>query len=142
MGGSHRGIRKLLRESLAVVSDEGYDSLLTKYPCPTVGNPSVFNYQGFRFTYTWLKLLDKIGLAGFSRRHIEDYGIELPDSVSKEDAHICAHPNVFQHFSALAERAMDGAKLYFYLKDNPTSTQSTLDLKDINDGASSGHPGQ
>ena len=62
MGGSHRGIRKLLRESLAVVSDEGYDSLLTKYPCPTVGNPSVFNYQGFRFTYTWLKHIYVLGL--------------------------------------------------------------------------------
>lgn len=47
---------------MAVVTEHGYDGLLRKYPCPTIGNPSVFHYQGFRFTYRWLRHIYLLGL--------------------------------------------------------------------------------
>jgi hypothetical protein len=64
----------------------------------------------------WLKLLNTIGLEGIGNQYIDKYDIKEPDPDAREDVHISAHPNVWQHVSALAGRAMDGAKLYFYLK--------------------------
>lgn len=59
----------------------------------------------------WLKLLQSIGLGGVSGQYIAKYDIKEPDPDARADVHISAHPNVWQHFSALAGRAMDGAKL-------------------------------
>lgn len=64
----------------------------------------------------WLKLLKSVALEGFKAKYIEKYFIAEPDPASRADAPVSAHPEVWQHVSALATRAMDGAKLYFYLK--------------------------
>ncbi len=68
----------------------------------------------------WLKLLKSIGLEGISNQYIGKYDIKEPDPESRGDIYISAHSNVSQHFSAVANRAMDGAKLYFYLKSDVT----------------------
>ncbi|MCH9021765.1 MAG: hypothetical protein IID32_03270, partial [Planctomycetes bacterium] len=62
IGGGHRGQRKMLRECLAVLKRQGHDDLLRKYPCSQVGNPDVFQYQGYRFTHTWFKHTYFLGL--------------------------------------------------------------------------------
>lgn len=63
----------------------------------------------------WLKLIAPIG--NFRNAFIEQYPIRRPDPIDREDAQAAAHVDAWQHFSALAGRAMDGAALYFYLKD-------------------------
>jgi len=66
----------------------------------------------------WLKLLAPIG--NFRNAYIQQYPIRRPDETARSDAHSTAHVDVWQHFSALAGRMMDGAALYFYLKADPT----------------------
>ena len=65
----------------------------------------------------WLKLVGKIG--DYKKEFIAKYPIQPPDPTREEDAHICAHPEVWQSFAAAAGRLMDGASLYFYLKGDP-----------------------
>lgn len=65
----------------------------------------------------WLKLLQPIG--AFSAEFQALYGIEVPNPTSKADAAICAHNTSWQMVMAVAQRAMDGYKLYRYLKDDP-----------------------
>lgn len=64
----------------------------------------------------WLKLVE--GVAPLRQAYIGRYGIDLPDPSNEADATVCAHAEVRAQFSAVAGRAMDGAKLYFYLKSN------------------------
>jgi hypothetical protein len=64
----------------------------------------------------WLKLLKAAGLVSLAALFVAQYGIDEPDPASRSDAFITAHPPVWQTVSALAGRAMDGAKLYFHLK--------------------------
>lgn len=66
----------------------------------------------------WLKMLASVG--DFRDAYIERYPIRRPDPTLREDAPFCAHVEVWQHFSALAGRAMDGGALYLYLKADPT----------------------
>jgi hypothetical protein len=47
------------------------------------------------------------------------YAIPAPDPTKSADADRCASPEVWQLFSALAGRAMDGGALYLYLKADP-----------------------
>ena len=68
----------------------------------------------------WIKLLKTIGLGGVSGQYIDKYNVKEPDSDAREDVYITAHSNVWQHISALAGRAMDGARLYIYLKGEST----------------------
>lgn len=63
----------------------------------------------------WLKLITPIG--NFRSAYIGQYPITRPDPNDRADAPAAAHVEVWQHFSALAGRAMDGAALYFYLQD-------------------------
>lgn len=65
----------------------------------------------------WLKLVGKIG--DYKKEFIAKYPIQPPDPTREEDAHLCAHPEVWQSFAAAAGRLMDGASLYFYLKGDP-----------------------
>lgn len=67
----------------------------------------------------WLKLI--IGAsetAALKTGFIEAYGFAKPDPTLKEDALICAHRRTWQKFAAVAGRRMDGAELYFHLKEN------------------------
>ncbi len=68
----------------------------------------------------WLKLLAAAGLGGHAQEYIDTYAIAEPDPTSRADAFLTAHPAVWQTLSALAGRAMDGAKLYDYLLADAT----------------------
>lgn len=65
----------------------------------------------------WKRLLKDAGLLGqlwdFS---LEQFPIDLPDPKSVADAHICAHPQAWQTFAAVAGRVVDGLSLYLFLK--------------------------
>ncbi|MBX2892601.1 MAG: hypothetical protein KF734_16860 [Saprospiraceae bacterium] len=60
----------------------------------------------------WLKMIPAATAPLFK----DAYPIEPPNPASKADAAICAHPEVWQQWKAVAGRAMDGAQLYFHLK--------------------------
>lgn len=60
--GGRRGIRRLLQESLQLLKDRGYDGLLKKYPVNEVGHPHVFECEGYRYTYRWVKHIYSLGL--------------------------------------------------------------------------------
>ena len=66
----------------------------------------------------WLKYLQSAGLSALKPQYLQHAGYRIadPDPTSRSDAFLTAHPAVWQSFSALAGRAMDGANLYFYLK--------------------------
>src|SRR6266850_4693575 len=66
----------------------------------------------------WMQLLKDRGLLDATTRQffLDHYGIKKPDPTREEDAAICAHPEVWQQFSAVAGRMVDGAKFYFDLK--------------------------
>jgi len=66
----------------------------------------------------WLQLLKEMGLLDAPTRQffLDHYGIKKPDPSREEDAAICAHPEVWQQFSAVAGRMVDGGKFYFDLK--------------------------
>lgn len=61
----------------------------------------------------WLKLIETI--ADYEGLFIAKYEIDLPNPMRREDAAVCAHPEVWQNFAAVARRAMDGVALYEYL---------------------------
>ena len=62
VSGSRRGTKRVLRENLEVLKQHGYDDLLVKYPCPSIGNPHIFQHQGFRYTFRWFKHIYFLGL--------------------------------------------------------------------------------
>lgn len=65
----------------------------------------------------WMQLLKDKGLLNATKQFFLDhYGVKKPDPTHEEDAAICAHPEVWQQFAAVAGRMVDGAKLYFDLK--------------------------
>jgi hypothetical protein len=64
----------------------------------------------------WLTLTRGIG--AYRKKFIDAYPIAAPDPARKEDADRCAHPEVWEMFTAVAGRAMDGAALYAHLKAN------------------------
>ncbi|HEX4946983.1 MAG TPA: hypothetical protein VFZ34_09975 [Blastocatellia bacterium] len=66
----------------------------------------------------WLKLVRKVG--NYQAEYIAKYPIQMPDPERPEDAHLCAHQEIWQSFAAASGRMMDGASLYFYLKAGPT----------------------
>ena len=63
----------------------------------------------------WLRLVAPID-PNLKQNYIDQYNFTEPDPTNKDDAAICAHPRVWQQFSAVATRAMDGYALYKYLK--------------------------
>jgi hypothetical protein len=64
----------------------------------------------------WLKLIKPAG--NFAQAYIDRYPIAIPDP--QKDAQLCAHQEVWQTFSAVSGRRMDGYKLYSYLKNSDT----------------------
>ena len=62
----------------------------------------------------WLKLVASVG--NYAQAYISAYPVPAPDPTQPADADRCASPEVWQIFSALAGRAMDGGALYLYLK--------------------------
>lgn len=86
-------------------------------PLPlTVGGRAVsFDIRLLMGRY-WLKLIAPVG--DYEQTYITSpaYVIPAPDPTQAADADRCASPEVWQFFSALAGRAMDGGALYLYLK--------------------------
>ncbi len=62
LGGGRRGDRRHLIECFKVLEEAKYTDLLKRHPCPDVGNPSVFQYQGYRYTHRWFKHVYLTGL--------------------------------------------------------------------------------
>lgn len=60
--GARRGHAKMLKGLLRTIEDNGYAGLLEKYPCSQVGNPHIFNYRGYQFTYEWIRHIYFLGL--------------------------------------------------------------------------------
>ena len=65
----------------------------------------------------WLALIKGMG---YDDKYKTAYQITAPDPANKDDVGRTAHPEVWQWFSAVAGRAMDGAALYAYLKADPS----------------------
>ncbi len=77
----------------------------------------------------WLKLVGAAALPGTTpaavrQAYIAGYGVTRPDPTLPADALLTAHPGVWQQFAAVAGRAMDGYKLYEYLKGGPPRNAS------------------
>jgi hypothetical protein len=65
----------------------------------------------------WFQLLDDQGVltAAVKTFFINEYGFRIPDPTKTEDAFICAHPDIWQSYAAVAGRMMDGASFFFDL---------------------------
>ena len=61
----------------------------------------------------WLKLI--AGIGDYSAGFIDKYRFPLPNPATAGDAALCAHADVWETFTAVAERTMDGGALYEYL---------------------------
>jgi hypothetical protein len=68
----------------------------------------------------WLKMIP----AGAGDEFKNTYQIVAPDPPATDEPLICAHVEAWQQFKAVAGRAMDGAGLYFHLKENPANLAS------------------
>ena len=77
------------------------------------GRPIAFDLR-LAMGRQWLALIQP--MVGYRQAFIDAYAIAAPDPTRKEDAPICAHPEVWQTFAAIAGRAMDGGALYLHLK--------------------------
>jgi len=62
VGGGRRGARNCLLECLRVLRTRGFDDLLQRYPCLPVGNPYIFNYRGYHYTFRWTRHVYFLGL--------------------------------------------------------------------------------
>jgi hypothetical protein len=76
------------------------------------GRPIAFDLRLAMGRY-WLKLIDPLP---YRQAFIDAYAIATPDPTQATDVSICAHPDVWQTFAAVAGRAMDGGALYQHLK--------------------------
>ncbi len=66
----------------------------------------------------WMQLLKAKGQLNASKQFfLDNYGFARPDPSKKENVAVCAHVEVWQQYSAVANRMMDGAKLLFELLD-------------------------
>ncbi len=62
LGGGRRGARNCLLECLRVLRAQGFDDLLRRYPCLPVGNPYIFRYRGYHYTWRWTRHIYFLGL--------------------------------------------------------------------------------
>jgi hypothetical protein len=81
------------------------------------GRPIAFDLRLAMGRY-WLALIAPVG---FRQAFIDAYPIAAPDPTQAANANICAHPEVWQTFAAIAGRAMDGGALYQHLKADPAN---------------------
>lgn len=60
-----------------------------------------------------MAFLEKEGLLASTKQFFLDhYGVKKPDPTRNEDATICAHPETWQQYAAVAGRMIDGYKFY------------------------------
>lgn len=94
------------------------EAIVEQRPFPYVGQQHILSLDiRLLMGRQWLKYIQSAGLSALKPQYIqhENYKITEPDPTSRSDAFLTAHPAVWQSFSAMANRAMDGANLYFYL---------------------------
>jgi hypothetical protein len=97
------------------------EALVEQRPVPFFGQQHLLSLDiRVAMGRQWTKLLTSIGRGALKQLFVDHYRIDEPDPDARSDAHLTAHPMVWQSFSALAGRAMDGAKLYFHLRADPT----------------------
>ena len=80
---------------------------------PTIANGKVALDLRLMAGHRWLKQIAAIG--NYADLFIARYPFSLPDPTVPSDAAVCAHPEVWQGFAAVAGRAVDGIALYEYL---------------------------
>ncbi|WP_419695429.1 hypothetical protein ACN2CC_02180 [Mesorhizobium muleiense] len=71
----------------------------------------------------WLKLIGPLSPAARGE-YIAAYRIDAPDPLAEAEAAISAHPEALAHIHAVADRCMDGGKLYLFLKADPANRAS------------------
>jgi len=60
--GWQRGLRHCMAQCLDILHTHGYAELLRKYPCHLAGNPDVFRYKGYSYTFRWARHIYFLGL--------------------------------------------------------------------------------
>lgn len=91
------------------------EATVERRPVPLVINnrPAALDLR-LQMGRRWLKMIPSSAAQHFR----DQYPIVAPDPSKKEEAAVCAHAEVWQQFKAVAGRAMDGAALYLYLKED------------------------
>ena len=91
------------------------EATVERRPVPLVINnrPAALDLR-LQMGRRWLKMIPPSAAQHFR----DQYPIVAPDPSKKEEAAVCAHAEVWQQFKAVAGRAMDGAALYLYLKED------------------------
>ena len=69
----------------------------------------------------WLQLIDGAGLLDVDMKKffLNHYGIRQPDPTNAADAAICAHPEAWQQYAAVAGRMVDGASFLLDIATAP-----------------------
>ncbi|MDQ3019722.1 MAG: hypothetical protein M3R36_04010 [Bacteroidota bacterium] len=75
----------------------------------------------------WLKLLKKNGLDTYIDDFIREYTFTLPIKDKTTD-YIYSHKEVWQQYSAISGRCIDGYKLYKFLKENKVADNPNLGI--------------
>lgn len=101
-------------KAVAFDPDQPIEVIVEKRPVPFATRESLLSLDiRLLMGRQWLKLASTVG--SFKSAYIHRYPIRRPDPTARADAPICAHVDVWQRFTALAGRAMDGAALFFHL---------------------------
>jgi hypothetical protein len=89
------------------------EATVERRPVPLVaGTPLALDLR-LAMGRRWLKLV--AGIGAYRQDFIDAYPIAAPDPTHPQDAALCAHPEVWQAFAAVAGKAMDGGALYRHL---------------------------
>lgn len=105
LSGGRRGERKILKESLDLLEKLNCNTLLKKYPSSLIGNPNLFKYKGYRYTYRWIRHIIFLSLF---KNYLEN---KLPDN-----------------FITLDIGSSYGVFSYLLKKENPGSHNVLLDF--------------
>ena len=60
--GWRRATIRCLRSCLAILEQRGYASYLRRHPCHPAGNPVMYGYKGYRYTFRWARHIYFLGL--------------------------------------------------------------------------------
>jgi putative sugar O-methyltransferase len=60
--GWRRGTRNCLLECLRILQERGFAPVLRRHPCPPIGNPHIFSYEGYHYTFRWARHAYFVGL--------------------------------------------------------------------------------
>lgn len=101
-------------DTQAFENDIPLEAKVERRPLPLVvgGKPIALDLR-LLMGRQWLALT--AGIGSYRAAYIAAYPIVNPDPTDTANSAICAHPEVWQAFAAVAGRAMDGAALYLYL---------------------------